>query len=67
MKVKKFEISQNKIGLKGCNWSSLNAPGTQTHQNHLHWKLEEFPFSHYWRSGVIRIGPSMKVRKFEIV
>ena len=44
MKVRKFEIVQNKMGLKGCTWSSLNAPGTETHQNHLYWKLEEFPF-----------------------
>ena len=29
-KVKKIEIFQNKMGLKGCIWSSFNAIGTQT-------------------------------------
>ena len=29
MKVKKFEISQNKSGLKGCKWSNLTAPGIE--------------------------------------
>ena len=47
MKVEKFKKFMNKTGLKGCKWSSLTAPGTETHQNHQHWKLEEFPFSHY--------------------
>ena len=27
MKVKQLEKLQNKIGLMGCKWSSLNAPG----------------------------------------
>ena len=30
MKVRKFENVQNKMGLKGCKWSSLKAPGTET-------------------------------------
>ena len=30
MKVKKLKKFQNKMGLKGCKWSSLNAPGTET-------------------------------------
>ena len=47
MKVKKLEKFQNKMGLKGCKWSSLNAPGTQTPLSHLYWKLQEFPFYHY--------------------
>ena len=47
MKVKKFENVESETGLKGCKWSSLKAPGTETHQNNLYWKLEEFPFSHY--------------------
>ena len=29
MKVKKLEKFHYKIGLKGCKWSSLNAPGTK--------------------------------------
>ena len=35
MKEKKFEIFQNKMGLKGCKWSSLNAPGTETPVSYL--------------------------------
>ena len=46
MKVKKLEKFQNKIGLKGCKWSSLNAPGTETPLSHPILKLEEFPFLH---------------------
>ena len=56
MKVKELEIFQNKSGLKGCKWSSLKAPGTETPLSHPYWKLEEFPFSHNWPSGVIRMG-----------
>ena len=44
------------MGLKGCKWSSLKAPGTETPQSYPNWKLQEFPFSHYKPSGVIRIG-----------
>ena len=44
MKVKTLENFQNKIGLKGCKWSSLNAPGTQTPLSHPYLKVEEFPF-----------------------
>ena len=47
MKVKELEKFQNKMGLKGCNGSILNAPGTETPQFHPNWKLQEFPFSHY--------------------
>ena len=44
MKVKKMEIFQNKVGLMGCKWSSLNAPGIETHLSHPTLKLGEFPF-----------------------
>ena len=44
MKVKKLEKFLNKIGLKGCKWSTLNAPGTETPQSHPYWELGEFPF-----------------------
>ena len=44
MKVRKFEIVQNKMGWKGCTWSSLNTPGTETPLSHRNLKLEEFPF-----------------------
>ena len=30
MKVKKLGKFQNKMGLKGCRWSSLNVPGSKT-------------------------------------
>ena len=63
MKVKKFEISQNKTGLKGCKWSSLKAPGTETPLSGPYWKLEEFPFSHNWPSGVIRMGSQYESEK----
>ena len=45
MKVKKMKIFRNKMGLKGCKWSSLNAPGPQTHLSHPILELGEFPFS----------------------
>ena len=41
---KKVETIQNKIGLKGCIWSNLNAPGTQTPECHPFFELGEFPF-----------------------
>ena len=34
MKVEKLEKFQNKMGLKGCKWSSLIAPGTETPQSY---------------------------------
>ena len=34
MKVKELENLQNKSGFKGCKWSSLNAPGTETPLSH---------------------------------
>ena len=44
MKVKKMEKFQNKRGLMGCKWSSLNAPGTEIHLCHSILELGEFPF-----------------------
>ena len=44
MKVKKLQNLWNKIGLKGCNWSSLNAPGTENSLWHPFLELREFPF-----------------------
>ena len=41
---KKMENFQNKRGLKGCKWSSLNAPGTENHLSHPILQLGEFPF-----------------------
>ena len=44
MKVKKLEFYGYKSGLKGCKWSSLNAPGTESNLSHSILKLGEFPF-----------------------
>ena len=44
MKVKKLENFQEVKGAKGCKWSSLKAPGTESPLSHPVWKLEEFPF-----------------------
>ena len=45
----------------------MNAPAIENSLIYSILKLEEFHFSHYWLSGIIRIGlPSMKVKKFEI-
>ena len=41
MKGKKLENVQDKMGLKGCNWSSLNTPGTQSPLSH---PIETFVF-----------------------
>ena len=35
MKVKKLENFQNKLGLKGYKWASLNTPGTETPVSYL--------------------------------
>ena len=43
MKVEKLENFQNKIGLTGCKWSSLNAPGTETPQSYPYWEREILP------------------------
>ena len=44
MKLKKFEILGNKIGLTSCIWSCLNAQGTENPESHSGW---EIPFSHF--------------------
>ena len=66
MKVKKLEIFQNKWGLKGCQWSSLNAQGTGNPLSHPILKLVEFPFpliGPLW--GNKNWPPSMKVKKLK--
>ena len=63
MKVKKIENLQNKRGLKGCKWSNLKPQSTEKPLSHSLLGLEEFPFLHYWPSGVIRIGsPAWKYK-----
>ena len=44
MKVKMMGNFQNKRGLKGCKWSSLNAQGTENPLSHSVLELEEFLF-----------------------
>ena len=63
MKVKKFENVQSESGSMGCKWSNLNPPGTETPLSHPYWKLQEFPFSHNWPSGVIRMGSQYESEK----
>ena len=40
----KLKIFLNKMGLKGCIWSSLDAPGTQSPLSHSILELDEFHF-----------------------
>ena len=44
MKVKEFENVQSETALKGCKWSNLNPPGTETPLSSPILKLGEFPF-----------------------
>ena len=66
MKVKKFENVQNKMGLKGCKWSSLKAPGTETPQSYPYWKREILPSPIISLWGNKNGLPSMKVKNFKI-
>ena len=63
MKVKKFKISQNKRGSRGCKWSSLNAPGTGNPLSHPILELDEFHFPIIGLWGNKNWPPSMKVKK----
>ena len=65
MKVKKMEIFQNKRGLMGCKWSSLNAQGTENPLSHSILKLDEYPFLLLALWGNKNWLPSMKVKKVE--
>ena len=44
IKMKQIENCQNKMGLMGCKWSSLNAPGTQSCHSHSILELGDSPF-----------------------
>ena len=44
IKMKQIENSNNKVGLKGCKWSNLNAPGTQTRSVSSFFGMGLFPF-----------------------
>ena len=67
IKVKQIENFQNKMGLKGCKWSSLNAPGTQTPLSHsvleLHPSLLLFSLLALW--GNKNWPPSIKMKQIE--
>ena len=43
MKVQKIENWQNEMGLKGCKWSSLKAPGTENPLSHSFLELGKLP------------------------
>ena len=65
IKMKQIENCQNKMGLKGCKWSSLNAPGTQTPWSHPFLKLDISPFPIIGLWGNKKWAPSIKVKKIE--
>ena len=49
-------LTEQKGYIMRCKWSSLNATGTENPLCYPLLGLDDFPFSHYWPSGVIRIG-----------
>ena len=52
MKVRKLEKFQNKMELKGCKWSSLNAKGTEGPLSHPCWERGNSPNSKIeWARG----------------
>ena len=63
--MKKLEFYENKSGLKGCQWSNVNGPGTETPLSHPFLKLGEplFPLLALW--GNKKWPPSMKVKNLE--
>ena len=65
MKVQQMENSQNKMGLKGCKCSSLNALGTQTPLSHSVLELHFSLFSLLALWGNKKWSPSMKVQQME--
>ena len=65
IKIKQIENCQIKIGLKGCKWSSLNAPGTQAPLSHslLEWDFSLFSLLALW--GNKNWPPSIKMKQIE--
>ena len=62
-KYGKFSKSE---GCKGLQMVQFDSPWHLKSSVSSSFKVGWIPFSHYWLSGVIRIGlPSMKVKKFE--
>ena len=64
MKVKKMENFQNKRGLMGCKWSSLNAPGTETPLSHSVLELGEFPFPIIRPKSRSRLAPVFELEEW---
>ena len=66
-KGEKIENFRNKMGLKGCKWFSLNAPGTQTPLCHSILDLDYSLFSLLDLWGNKNWPSSIKVKKIESV
>ena len=62
MKVKQIKDCINNNGLKGCKWSSLKVPGTETPVSHSGWENSIFSFS--WGNKELAL-PSMKVNNWK--
>ena len=60
MKVKKLEISWNKINLTGCKWSNFNAPGIETPLSYI-----LIPFFGLGKSEFVSLIRSSEHRNFE--
>ena len=56
-------VAHSESGSMGCKWPNLNPQGTENPLSHPYWKLQEFPFSHNWPSGVIRMGSQYESEK----
>ena len=65
IKMREIENCQNKMGLKGCKWSSLNAPGTHTPLSHSILELDSSLFSLLALWGNKNWPPNIKVQKVE--
>ena len=65
IKMKQIENYKNKMGLKGCKWSSLNAPGTQTCVSHSVLELDFLLFSLLALWGNKKWPPSIKMKQIE--
>ena len=67
MKVKKMENFQNKRGLKGCKWSSLNVPGTENPLSHplLEFSFQLRPASSLWKLMKGCVKQFASYRKFD--
>ena len=61
-----MENCEIKMGLKGCKWSSLNAPGICTSHFHPFLGLGNSLFSQLALWGNKKWAPSIRVEKLEI-